>query len=566
MNKHAIEHLSDSRYCFAVGGLKYRIRLKTARDDNIEKIELLWNSWCSFYSKQKVTQMYLAHQDELFDYYEVEIENEEPGYAYVFKIYCDDGKVFFYSEYGISEDYDFSTCFLDEFLATFPNDVDTIKNKKGFNGRVIYQIFPERFARSQNKKNTSYINMDWDEEEVRNNRYMGGDINGIIEKLPYLKQLGVGAIYLCPVHPSPSAHKYDVNDYFDIDPMFGTKEDFAKLVEEAHKVDITIIMDMVFNHTCFYNDLMQDVCRKGKKSKYYDWYFIDGDKPDYKKRNYLTFADVAMMPKLNTNNPKVMEYFKKVVVFWAEKYHVDGFRLDVAFEVSHKFWRELKRALMEVNPDIIFYGEQWLNSESRLDNSEWDSVMNYPVRLVLIRYFNENKTNKYLSDNLNRLLMRYKDPINHNMINLLDSHDTERFLTTLKGNRDFYLMAYAILMFYPGCPELYYGDEIFEEGKNDPYCRKGMKWNSSEYQKADYQLFVKLLHLREYQSLRDGEYRIHEKDNILFMKRYNNNEELVLALYKGDNEKQFKCDNIILKHNYQDGKFLKSGFVVYKNK
>lgn len=564
MNLQAIEHINDSRYCFATGGNKYRVRLRTSKNDDIEKVECIWNSWNLIYKDSVTSQMELKHSDNLFDYYEVDIENKEPGYCYVFLISWKDGTKLYFSESGFRKKYDFTTCFSDGFQAPYPNDVDTIKQKHALDGRVYYQIFPDRFNRGSITKDCSYIDMKWDEEEVRNNHFMGGDLKGITDKLDYLSDLGIGAIYLNPIHPSNSAHKYDVNDYFGIDPMFGTADDFKELVTKAHEKDICIIMDMVFNHSAYMGNLFQDVIEKGKESKYYNWYFVDGDKPEYTKRNYLTFADVANMPKLNTNNPEVIEYFKDVVLYWKKKFGVDGFRLDVAFEVSHYFWRELKRALLQVDPEIIIYGEQWLNSESRLDNSEWDSVMNYPFRQAVMTYFKENKDNDYLSDNLNRILMRYKDTVNHNMINLFDSHDTERFLTTLKDNRDHYMMAYAINMFYPGNPEIYYGDEIFETGANDPYCRKGMKWDSDEYNGKDFEEFKSILHLRKKEALRSGEYHIESKDNVLLMTRYNKDEKISLAIYKGGKNNKFNCGKILLSRNYENGEFVNDGYVVYE--
>jgi len=564
MNKHAVEHVNDSRYCFPIGGNKYRIRLRAARDD-LKEVKLIWDSWCTLYKGGKKKKMELAHQDEFFDYFEADIENDEPGYSYVFELIDSKNKSQFYSEKGFSDTFNSVECHLYCFIASYPNSVDIIKQKSATDGRLYYQIFPERFAKYSLKKNTSYIDMDWYEDNVRNDKYMGGDLNGVIEKLDYLKSLGVGAIWFCPIHPSPSAHKYDVNNYFEVDPMFGTKKDLKHLCEEAHKRDIKIILDMVFNHCSYYNNLFQDVVKMGKKSKYYDWFFIEGDKPVYKTRNYLTFADVPMMPKINTNNPDVIEYFKKVVKFWVKECGVDGYRLDVAFEVSHHFWRELKRSLMAINEDLIIYGEQWLNSESRLDNSEWDSVMNYPFRYVVMNYYQDKKLGgKYLSDYLNSVLMRYKDTANQTMINMYASHDTARFLTELNNDRDAYFTAHAMLMFYPGNPEIYYGDEIFEVGQNDPYCRKGMKWNSKEFEGEDFKLMKEILNLRKYQVLRNGEYRIHNENDVVIFDRFIGKEKLHLAVHKGKKEVDFKVKNIVLSKNFEKGKFLKTGFVIYK--
>ena len=150
--------------------------------------------------------------------------------------------------------------------------------------------------------------MDWNTDEPKNDKFAGGDLDGIREKLHYLKELGIGAIYMTPIHQSISAHKYDIDDYLSVDKMFGDLDSLKRLVDEAHKQDIKIVMDLVFNHSSFYNPIFQDVVKHGKASKYYDWYFVDGDKPTWEKGNYKTFCDVKMMPKLNTNNPATQQY------------------------------------------------------------------------------------------------------------------------------------------------------------------------------------------------------------------------------------------------------------------
>ena len=247
--------------------------------------------------------------------------------------------------------------FKDNFTVVFPNKDDIVVPNKQFEGRVFYQIFPERFARGADKSNTEYINMEWNTDEPTNDKFAGGDLDGIREKLPYLKKLGIGAVYMTPIHQSVSAHKYDIDDYFSVDKMFGDLNSLKTLVDEAHKLDIKIVMDLVFNHSSFYNVLFQDVVKHGRSSKYYDWYFVYGDKPSWDEGNYNTFCDVKMMPKLNTNNPEVQDYLCRVGEFYLKDYGVDGFRLDVAFDVSHKFWRVFKYRLQKVNPDVFIIGE-----------------------------------------------------------------------------------------------------------------------------------------------------------------------------------------------------------------
>lgn len=562
MNKQAIEHQHESKYCFYLDDKRCVIRVRTAKNDTIEKIEVVWNEWCKFYKEKKVNKLEKAYSDELFDYYETIIASKKASYEYFIKIYDKDGEIYYLADDGLSKDYSEANTFLNEFMSKFPNEHDLPKLNKTLTGRLFYQIFPERFACSDFKK--KYINMDWYEKKVDNDHFMGGDIKGIIEKIPYLKSLGVGGIWLNPIHPSDSAHKYDVNDYFKIDPMFGTTKDFKLLLKVAHENDIKIVIDLVFNHCAYHNVLFQDVVKNGKKSKYYNWFFVDGDKPNYKNRNYLTFADVANMPKLNTSNPEVLDYFTKVVLYWADM-GVDGFRLDVAFEVSYYFWRSIKKALLEKHPDCYFIAEDWMNSEKRLDNYQWDSLMNYPFRYALMRYFeDEKKDAKWISNRLNSLLMRYPDPFNHKMLNLLDSHDTPRWYNTVKFDKDFYFMSYALLMFYPGVPEIYYGNEILMEGEQDPFNRRGMEWNSKVFGGEDNTFFKQILKLRELEPVKYGEVRAYEKDGIAFISRFIGKEEYVLAFYKGNKPVDLKVKNLILQRNYDGNKITKTGFVVYK--
>jgi glycosidase len=547
MNKQAIQHLVDSPYSYGVGGTKFHLVVRTAKDDDIKTINCLWNSYCHFYQTRNVTPLTKDCSDHLYDYYSCDIDNGDPAYAYVFEITETNDEKTTLTETGLTKKYVFSTCFLDEFMACYPNDSDLVKDNPDFQGRLFYQIFPERFARGSKESKAAYMNMNWDTDHPDNDHFAGGDFKGIMEKIPYLKSLGVGAIYLNPIHPSPSAHKYDINDYKAVDPMFGTLQDFIDLVRLAHSFDIKVVMDMVFNHCCFYNFLFQDVVKKGKKSPYYNWFFIQGDKPTWDKKNYLTFADVRMMPKLNTNNPAVQDYLASVGEYWIKEADVDGYRLDVAFEVSHSFWRFFKERCCKLKPSIVLIGEHWLNSESHLSRAEWESTMNYPFMVSLQHYFRDNEDEAWLADDLNRLLVRYKDANNRMMMNLLDSHDTERFFTFLKEDRDEYLASIAMLMFYPGWPCIYYGDEIFMNGGGDPLCRKPMKWKSNEFTSNDGKAFQALLKLREDDILKKGSYKVSSKDGVLLISRAYEGHGLVLCVAKDAKKLSKLNQNIILK-------------------
>lgn len=537
MDKYSVMHQSDSRFSFPISDTAAMLRLRVKRNDDIKSVNVLWNTCHKFWKERLSSPMKITASDELFDYYTVTLDNGYPGYSYLFEITDGEGEVWYYNESGFDKKIYITQTFQDNFTVVFPNSSDVVVPNRKLEGRVFYQIFPERFNMSSGKKDKSYIDMDWYTDEPKNDEFAGGDLQGIVEKLPYLSDLGIGAIYMTPIHQSISAHKYDVDDYFSVDKMFGTLSDLKELVEKAHEHDILVVMDLVFNHSSYLNPLFQDVVEKGRKSKYYDWYFIDGDKPDYDKLNYKTFCDVAMMPKLNTNNPEVMDYLAGVGEFYL-KAGVDGFRLDVAFDVSHEFWRYFKYRLKKVDPNVFLIGEDWQNSESFLGNDQWDSVMNYPFLYACQRYFAYSRYDgKGFANYLNNTLMRYKDGTNRMMLNLIDSHDIERFYNTLGFDDDLMLMTIATLTFYQGCPMIYYGDEIFMEGKQDPFNRKCMRWNSPRFNSKEFETVKKLFALRKRDLLKKGDISIRESDGVVYIERNYRGDTLTLALnYSGDDK------------------------------
>ncbi len=533
MEKSAVYHLGDSIYSYPVSPTTARIRLRTKRDDTIKQINIIWNTQHKFWAERLSTPMEIKYTDSLFDYYQADLDNGMPGYTYLFEIIETDGSVWYYNESGFDTKMYLTTTFEDNFMVVFPNENDLVYPNKAFDGRIFYQIFPERFARGEHSTiDKSYITMDWNTEEPRNDLFAGGDLVGITEKLPYLKEMGIGAIYLNPIHPSISAHKYDIDDYFDVDKMFGSLADLKTLVDTAHAMDIKIVMDLVFNHSSYYNPIFQDVVKNGKNSKYYDWYFVYGDKPVYEKCNYNTFCEVPMMPKLNTNNPKVQQYLASIGEFYARDYGIDGFRLDVAFDVSHDFWRYFRKKLLAINPDIYIVGEFWQNSHSFLGADQWDSTMNYPLQYGCKRYLVSNRYNaSQLADFLNSALMRYKDATNQNMLNLLDSHDTPRFFTMVGEDVNLYLMGIAILMFYKGSPMIYYGTEILMNGEQDPYNRKCMRWDSPMYNSDEHKVILQLLSLRANSDvLKFGDIAVYSKDDLFYITRTFEGQSITLAV------------------------------------
>ena len=564
MDKYAILHESDSKFSFPISATTAVIRLRAKRNDDITSVNVLWNTGHKFWQQRMVTPMSVHYSDQLFDWYECKIDNGYPGYSYLFEITEQNGTVWYYNESGLDTQLRINRAFEDNFNVVFPNAKDIVTPNRQFEGRVFYQIFPERFARGSRGIDKSYVNMDWDTDTPDNSHFAGGDLVGIREKLPYLKNLGIGAIYMTPIHQSVSAHKYDVDDYFSVDRMFGSLDDLKLLVDAAHALDIKVVLDLVFNHSSYYNAIFQDVVKNGKNSKYFHWYFVNGNKPSKTKLNYNTFADVWMMPKLNTNHPEVQEYLCSVGEFYLREYNVDGYRLDVAFDVSHDFWRLFKRRMLAVNPDVFVIGEDWQNSESFLGNDQWDSIMNYAFKYAAQRYLVENRYDaKGFCDYLNSALVRYKEGTTKMMLNLIDSHDTPRFFEELGHNKSLQLLAIAALMFYPGNPMLYYGDEIFMDGKQDPFNRKCMRWDSEEYQSAEHKVVCDLLQMRGDDVLKKGDTRIYEQDGLAVIERSYNGQTLALALNHSGQAVQLN-EKIVYSYNCQGDKMPEGSFAVYK--
>src|SRR4030066_2080464 len=262
---------------------------------------------------------------------------------------------------------------------------------------VFYQIFPDRFYNGNNQ-NDLPSTVPWNYKPTRKN-FFGGDLEGIIKKLPYLDKLGINAIYLTPIFKAPSNHKYDTEDYFSIDPYFGDIDTFKILLKTAHSKDIKIIIDGVFNHTGDNYWAFKDVMKNEKNSPYIDWYFINIfpliKKP---KPNYVTFGDAYFLPKLNINNLEVKRYILNVVKFWTEM-GIDGWRLDVPFMVAHSFWKEFRTLVKKINPNAYLVGEIWKNAKPWLLGDEFDGSMNYRLRDVIIKYFIKNEINTKEFDN-----------------------------------------------------------------------------------------------------------------------------------------------------------------------
>ena len=371
------------------------------------------------------------------------------------------------------------------FKYAFLNSSDVITPPDWVGDTIWYQIMPDRFCRGDNAPKRMPLK-DWnDRETVTGGDFYGGDLRGIIQRLPYLAELGITGIYLLPIFLSNTNHKYNTFDYEQIDPDFGTEADVIELVETAHRLGIRVMLDAVFNHSGTEFFAWQDVWEKGENSPYFDWFCIN-EIPFSRKRaslkdgRFYGFAFLDNMPKLNTNNPDVIRYCVDRCKYWVQNWKIDGIRFDVGNEVSHTFLKAVNREIKAIDPDIFLLGEIWMDSVVWLQGDEYDSVMNYPFFESMQNFWvDENATSRDLMYALERCLSLYPEQINRCSFNFLDTHDTMRALNRC-GSHDIFYQQLAILMTMPGSPCIYYGTEIAMPGGHDPDCRRTMPWNEIE--------------------------------------------------------------------------------------
>ncbi|THF82185.1 glycoside hydrolase family 13 protein [Cohnella fermenti] len=363
------------------------------------------------------------------------------------------------------------------FQFSYAGDRDALHRPSWINNRVWYQIFPDRFFRGEPSRDSDGI-VPWQSEPDRHN-FFGGDLAGIIAKLDYLERLGVNAVYLNPVFVSRSNHKYDTEDYFAVDPAFGTREDLKRLADACHERDIKLVLDLVVNHCSYYHPFFQDVVERGEASPYKDWFYLNRLPIAFGEEDYDSVGYYKWMPKLRTSNPEVQRYIYNIVSFWQEETGIDGWRIDVADEVEFRFLGELNSKVKQLNQAAYIIAEIWYDAKPMLAGRYADSVMNYELRDILLAFVADERIgSEQFHEQLVRHAHRYSLAEAAGLYNLLGSHDTERVWTRCGEDKSKLLMLLALQFMLPGMPAVYYGDEAGMAGENDPGCRAGMRWEA----------------------------------------------------------------------------------------
>ncbi len=479
-------------------------------------------------SRDMKMDLYSHNQEERI--YQTEIQASFfPGLLWYYFVVVKEGKAFYYGNNrqrwgGVGN---LEECIPPSYQITVYKQGFTTPNwlKEG----VMYQIFVDRFYNGiddgtvLNPKKDSLIHGNWDDAPLylRNCEdgsilrwdFFGGNLLGVIKKLPYLKELGISVIYLNPIFLAPSNHKYDTGDYGKVDPMFGSQETFQLLCEEAGKLGIKIILDGVFSHT-------------GSDSKYFNkegtyetvGAFQSPDSPYYNWYRFYEFPDkyecwwgIDTLPNVKELEPTYQEFIlgeEGIVKYWMEK-GAKGWRLDVADELPDEFIKKMRARMKEYDPNSFLLGEVWEDASNKVSygknrgflwGEELDSVMNYPFRLAVLEFL----LGRYDANEINRALMslseNYPRPCFYALMNLLGSHDVPRILTLLgegipegklpEKKRGYQRLspnkrslgiarlklAGLLQMTFPGVPCIYYGDEAGLEGYSDPYNRGTYPW------------------------------------------------------------------------------------------
>ncbi|MEA1903400.1 MAG: glycoside hydrolase family 13 protein [Actinomycetota bacterium] len=451
-------------------------------------------------------------------------------------------------------------------------------------GAGIYQIFPDRFARSEHADDTGLH--PWGSPPERRG-FQGGDLGGIIRRLDYLSEMGVDVLYLNPIFVSPSNHRYDTVDYYTVDPMLGGNQALKDLVAEAHARSIRVILDASFNHVHPRFFAFADVAEKGPDSEYWDWFVVeewpvsiryrsdraqsDSDFRDYidglgtelgfplisddgivrpVQASFEAWYGVPTMPRVNLANPEARSYMLDVAAHWPREYDIDGWRMDVVRYVDPDFWNDFREVVRAVKPDAYLLCEVMGDASPWLQGDRFDATMNYTFRDLCTRFFAAGDLGgDGMIDGLSRMWAQYAWPVTLANQNLIGSHDTGRFLTESAGETWRLRLATVLQLTYPGAPGIYYGDEVGLEGGDEPASRGAFPWEGdpTEHDPTEHEVHQTLRELgqlrRKEPALVTGEWRpLEGRDGFLTFQRTLGDRRLVVAINRSDEVASFSDD------------------------
>ncbi|WP_394914883.1 glycoside hydrolase family 13 protein [uncultured Robinsoniella sp.] len=544
MEKSAILHIPQSEYAFVRSGNVLTIRLR-AKAGDLTGCSLYYADRADMHTPVEFAYlpMRMVLRDALHDYYEVTFQSPYERVCYYFKLEKQMEWIYYYGDRFTRElaDLDIHGQIVEGrseyYQYPYMLRQEEQQIPEWFQNAVVYNIFPDSFANE--KENLKIQSHDiLTESGNRSKNRLGGTIKGILMNLDYIQDMGFNCIYLNPIFAAGEYHKYDIWDYYHVDPCLGTDEEFGCLAEEVHRRGMHLIIDGVFNHCSWHFFAFEDVVRNGENSVYKDWFYdleIPVVRPeDEELPNYACFAYEKKMPKLNTANKEVQQYFADVSRYWIEKYHIDGWRLDVANEVSKEFWRHFRQAARAINPEIVLIGEVWENARVWLKGDMFDSVMNYKFRGLCRDFFALGKMDgETFASSMAKMYYRYPDHVSDCQLNLLDSHDVPRFLSLCGGDLKKWKLAFLVLAFYPGIPSLFYGDEKGIEGIKEFAYRSPMKWEERNETAAFVKEVMKIRKKYVKSGMKGRLYVPENQKNLLILERRDKNDVIEIQMNTG---------------------------------
>ena len=484
-------------------------------------------------------------------------------------------------------------------------------------GGLIYQIFPDRFCRVGEELTLSggKIARKWGETpiylpnkkgKILNNDFFGGNFLGIESKIPYLKELGVTAVYINPITKSYSNHRYDTANYLEIDEILGSETDFKRLCDKLHENGIKVILDGVFNHTgddSIYFNKYQTYgglgAYQGEQSKYYNWYTFENF-PD----KYTCWWGIDVLPTINKNSIEFEDFItgENGVIDKYLSLGADGYRLDVVDELPPRFVKKLRKAVKNKNGDNVLIGEVWEDATNKIAydlrrdyfcGDELDSVMNYPLKNAIINYCKTKDVTALLETVLTQINNYPKTALDL-LMNILGTHDTARILTVLSDkeipktreetaklelsfkdkHNAFKLLKMAVLLQFTlyGVPSIYYGDEIGLNGGKDPFNRTCYNWDYDEFNKEVLGFYKQISAIRNNHScFIDGECKVVKADKGLFaFTRENDSEKILVAVNLGEYsynvKSEISLENLLDSTKSNNYTINKNNFIILRQK
>lgn len=483
MNPATIFHRPMSEFAFALDDTHYIFRLRTGKGE-AESVRFYYADRAVMTPKLQFAPLPMEkfRTDRYFDWYEIRLETRFERIAYYFELQNGVETLFYYGDcYEMAG----TPTRADYFQLPFNHRADRFAAPAWTRDAVVYNIFPDSFAAGKRLAPNGAPPC------------RGGTVRGVTENLDYIASLGFNCIYLNPIFAARSYHRYDTLDYYRIDPHMGAEDDLRDLVRRAHALGIRVILDGVFNHVSSDHPFFRDVLEKGRASRYYSCFYALPETPRMPAAGelpgYTCFSYVADMPKTNTADPFLRQYFCDIGAYWVRKFDVDGWRLDVANELDDGFLRAFRASVKAAKSDALIVGEVWENAAHYLGGDMLDSAMNYDFRRYCRRFFAEQTVDAETFDtNVSTLLLRYNENALFAQLNLLDSHDVSRFLSLCGGKTERMELAVLLQMTFPGMPCVFYGDEKGLCGESEPEYRRPMAWDASSPLEEVYRRMIAL--------------------------------------------------------------------------